>query len=196
MTLFLPRSRAGRRLHLAIPPASMLERRIKTCLRTEVRASLRRAMPRPAALASAMRRPAPRACARQVRMLPSSGDGAMKLAKLLLLLPLTFAGAVGPAAGADDRALCATEAGDEAIAACTRLIGSGRDKDAELGALYRHRCAALTSKWDRDRSVSDCNEAVRLDPGNSSAFAARGHDWRINHDDARALEEMDLDIML
>lgn len=113
-----------------------------------------------------------------------------------IFLVVILAASVVPARAADDAALCAGETGDEAIAACTRLIDAGRQKGAELGALYRHRCVALVSKWQADRAISDCNDAVRLDSGNRAAFTARGHAWRIKHDNDRAIADLDQAIRL
>ena len=65
-----------------------------------------------------------------------------------------------------------TESGDVAIAACTRAIASGRYKDQNLAALYKHRCFEYNSKGD-DRAIPDCDEAIRLDPKDVGAYNNR-----------------------
>jgi tetratricopeptide (TPR) repeat protein len=77
------------------------------------------------------------------------------------------------AAPNSDWATCAKAVGDDAIAACDRLLKSGGKKGAELAIVYVNRCLALNGKKDSDRALADCSEAVRLD-----ARSARAHSGR------------------
>src|SRR5215468_6224374 len=47
-------------------------------------------------------------------------------------------------AAADDFETCARASGDQAIAACTRAINSGRYSGRELADLFNNRCAELS----------------------------------------------------
>jgi hypothetical protein len=81
---------------------------------------------------------------------------------------LTQAQAATPAA--DDAAACERAAGAEAVAACDRLISSASEQGSALAKLYRNRCAAHIAAHNADGALTDCNEAVRLDP--AAAVAA------------------------
>ena len=71
--------------------------------------------------------------------------------------------AASPAA-ADDYDTCGRASGDEAIAACTRAINSGRYGGHQLAALFNNRCSEWNGKRDSDKAFADCNEAIGLDP--------------------------------
>jgi hypothetical protein len=90
-----------------------------------------------------------------------------------LMLPLVLL-APGHAAapGADDAALCDRAAGADAIAACSRLIATDAVQGNALARLYRNRCAAHAAARDPDRALGDCNEAVRLNPGQPPAMSS------------------------
>jgi tetratricopeptide (TPR) repeat protein len=60
-----------------------------------------------------------------------------------------------------------------AIAACTRAIRSGRYNGPSLAVLYANRCAAHSDKGETDQALSDCNQAIQLDPKNAVAYANR-----------------------
>ena len=70
-------------------------------------------------------------------------------------------------------AVCAKAAGDDAIAACDSVIGSGGKKGAELAIAYADRCTALYGKRDYDRALPDCDEAIRLEAQIARAHASR-----------------------
>ena len=75
----------------------------------------------------------------------------------------------GPAS-ADDTTRCAREAGDVAIAACSRAINSGAGRPS---LNYNNRGNALRSKGDMDRAIADLTEAIRLDPKYAIAYNNR-----------------------
>jgi hypothetical protein len=71
-------------------------------------------------------------------------------------------------ATADDANTCARAlSGDEAIAACTRLISSGRYNGRDLAIIYTNRGNAWGGELDRpiaDYRIRDYDQAIRLDP--------------------------------
>ena len=110
-----------------------------------------------------------------------------------LLLPFVLLGppvlTCGQAAAANDTATCESAAGADAIAACGRLIASGRDKGKALARLYRNRCEAWNHDHDPDRALTDCNEALRLDPGQVGAHSGRADSYRLKREFDRAIAE-------
>src|SRR6476660_1806437 len=79
------------------------------------------------------------------------------------------------AAAADDSALCVRGSGDEAIAACTRAINSGRFDRRNLAMIYSNRALQWERKPDHEKAIKDHNEAVRLDPTYAAGFMHRGN---------------------
>jgi tetratricopeptide (TPR) repeat protein len=77
---------------------------------------------------------------------------------------LLVATAVQPAT-ADDRSVCASATGDEAIAACSRLLAL----DPKNAAAYNNRGWAYDGKGDYDRAIADLDQAIWLDPKNANA---------------------------
>src|SRR5215510_9047323 len=102
--------------------------------------------------------------------------------------------AVWPAT-ADDADTCTKAsgdmAGDVAIAACTRLIASGRYKGHDLAIFYRNRGNAWRSKGDNERAIADYDQAIRLDPKNAVAYYNRGNAWWGKGDLDRAIADYD-----
>ena len=91
---------------------------------------------------------------------------------LSLILVLGIASA---SAQNDDSTLCRTGNGDVSIAACTRLIGSGKFKGHDLAAFYNRRGAVYESLADLDHAMADYGDAARLDPKFAEAFNNRGN---------------------
>src|SRR4051812_15797827 len=92
------------------------------------------------------------------------------------LAPLAFTSTVWLAAtpaAADDVETCEKTSGDEAIAACTRAINSGRYSGRELAALFNIRCFEWNGKQKRDKAIADCNQAIRLNPNYADSFFNR-----------------------
>ena len=84
----------------------------------------------------------------------------------------------GPAA-ADDTTRCAREAGDVAIAACTRAIHSGAGRPS---VNYHNRGVAYREKGDTDRAIADYTEAIRLDPKHAEAHVNRGQAYSLKRE--------------
>mgnify|MGYP002652102718 CR=1 FL=1 len=82
-------------------------------------------------------------------------------------------------AAADDKDICNSRAADDqAIAACNRLIDSGRYQGRDLVTAYLNRGAKWSMKGDHDRAIADYDEMIRLDPKISQAYNNRGISWR------------------
>jgi hypothetical protein len=60
----------------------------------------------------------------------------------------------GPAV-AEDWPVCAETKGEAAIAACNRLIASGREHGRNLATTYYNRGNAWLNKKDFDRAIAD-----------------------------------------
>jgi hypothetical protein len=65
-------------------------------------------------------------------------------------------------AAADDGDTCVKESGDQAIAACTRAINSGRYSGRQLAAIFTNRCIEWNVKQESDKGIEDCSQAIRL----------------------------------
>ena len=63
---------------------------------------------------------------------------------------------------------------DQRIAGCTASIQSGKWSGQGLAWAFINRCLAYVDHHDFDRALSDCNEAIRLDPKHPFAFHNRG----------------------
>ena len=92
-------------------------------------------------------------------------------------------------AAADDIDTCGKAAGDEAIAACTRAIDSGRYSGPRLAALFKGRCSEWSRGRESDKAFADCNEAIRLDPNDAEAFNSRGSIYGAKRQYDRAIED-------
>jgi tetratricopeptide (TPR) repeat protein len=78
-------------------------------------------------------------------------------------------------AQAVDPALCSAESStsDQRIAACSAAIASGGTAQ-DIASAQAERAWAYHDKGQRDRAMSDVNEALRLDPNSAKAFRIRG----------------------
>jgi tetratricopeptide (TPR) repeat protein len=95
-------------------------------------------------------------------------------------------------ASADDIRVCRRAAGDDAIAACTRML-SLNPNNAEA---YVNRGLAYGGKQDYDRAISDYDRAIRADPKYVMAYNNRGITYRIKGDYDRAISDYDQAIRL
>src|SRR5262249_52680173 len=86
---------------------------------------------------------------------------------------------VWSSAAADDRDLCKTASGDDAIAACTRAIDSKKfnaKKSARvLSLLYTNRGVEYEIKQEYDKAIEDHDQAIKIDPKNPAAYNNRGN---------------------
>jgi len=109
---------------------------------------------------------------------------------------LLIAAAVQPAT-ADDTSVCFQATGDEAIAACTRVLAYNPN---DVGA-YVMRATAYGRKGEYDRAISDYDQAIRLEPaadaeGGGLIYAARGGFYSLKGDYDRAIADYDRSIRL
>jgi lipoprotein NlpI len=88
---------------------------------------------------------------------------------------------------ADDVDACRRASSEEAIAACTRAIDSGRWHGAGLARAHNSRGTAYYSKGDYDHAIADYNEAIRLDPKYPFAYNNLANSYRANGEYDRAV---------
>jgi tetratricopeptide (TPR) repeat protein len=103
---------------------------------------------------------------------------------------LAFGIAAAPAA-ADDRDTCAG-VGDDAIAACSRLIGRN-PKDA---IAYTNRGNAHNYKGEHDRAIADFTEAIKLNPKDVVPYTIRGKAYSDKGEYDRAIADFTEEIRL
>jgi tetratricopeptide (TPR) repeat protein len=89
---------------------------------------------------------------------------------------------------ADDVDTCIKAAGDESIAACTRVIAAGQ---GNLSWAYNHRGSAYQAKGNDDRAIADYDEAIQLDPKNARAYNNRGIAYHAKGNNDRAIADYD-----
>src|ERR1700677_3615797 len=61
------------------------------------------------------------------------------------------------------------------IAACDRVLKNPKISGPKRAAAFSNRCGWWWAKKDPDRALSDCNEAIRIEPGLAAAYANRGN---------------------
>jgi len=127
-------------------------------------------------------------------------SGAILMRSILrsTLAALTFTSTVWLAAtpaAAGDYETCAKASGDQAIAACTRAIDSGRYSGRQLVVLFTNRCVELNDTQS-DKAIADCSQAIRLDPNGAAAFSGRAGAYRAKGQYDRAIEDMNQAIRL
>ena len=83
-------------------------------------------------------------------------------------------GVVASPVRADDTETCRKWVGDDALAACTRLISSGTRRGGDLAEAYIWRgIIYIRFKGDWDRAIADFGEAIRLGTKDPGAYAGR-----------------------
>lgn len=78
---------------------------------------------------------------------------------------------------------------DEAVAACTRLIRTGKYTGGALGTLYLNRGHHFGRKDDKESAIQDFNEALRIDPRDAQAYTNRGAMFERKKEYARAIAD-------
>ncbi len=95
-------------------------------------------------------------------------------------------------ARADDATTCSARKGTDAVAACTRLIESGKAKGDVLYLAHNNRGGAYQSigtSSDHYRAIDDFSAAVRLDAKLPFAFNNRGISWAMVGAYDRAIDD-------
>ena len=64
---------------------------------------------------------------------------------------------------------------DPSIAACDRLLKDPKITGTSRAAAFSNRCGWLWAKKDPDHALSDCNEAIKVDPNYAAAYINRGN---------------------
>jgi tetratricopeptide (TPR) repeat protein len=95
-----------------------------------------------------------------------------------------------------DYQACRNTSGDDAIAACDRVIASGRFGDPELALAYNRRGYMYGAKEDFRRDLADQNKAIELDPGFSRAYSDRGAVYFAKRDYRRAIADFNKSIQV
>ena len=92
---------------------------------------------------------------------------------IIFALLLTTLFGITPARS-DDAATCRTWTGQEALAACTRMITSNTLRGADLAQAYLWRGITHSrNTGDWDRAIADFSEAIRLGSRDAGAYAGR-----------------------
>jgi tetratricopeptide (TPR) repeat protein len=78
---------------------------------------------------------------------------------------------------------------DQRIGGCTALVESKRASVQNRAAAYSNRCWAYSNKGDPDRAITDCSEAIRLDPKLANAHLDRGKAYSDKGDFDRAIAD-------
>jgi tetratricopeptide (TPR) repeat protein len=107
-----------------------------------------------------------------------------------------FAGAawVMPAAAdyASDLTLCNTVSSRtpaEKVAACTRLLNSGRLRGRDLAAVYANRADRYRLLEQYDRALEDFERSFKLNPDNPLAYLNRAEVWRVKGEPDQAIAD-------
>jgi lipoprotein NlpI len=64
---------------------------------------------------------------------------------------------------------------DDGISACDRVISDSKISAQDRANALSSRCGWRWAKKDSDRALTDCNEAVRVDPNLAAAYLNRGN---------------------
>jgi tetratricopeptide (TPR) repeat protein len=99
-------------------------------------------------------------------------------------------------AAADDLQTCQDESGDAAIAACTRVIASGRYSGDDLATLYGDRGVEYGKNGELDRAIADFEQAIKLNPQDAGLYNNRGLAWKLKGELDRAIADEDQAIKL
>jgi len=75
------------------------------------------------------------------------------------------------------------------LEACTAVVRSGRETDANLAVAFMYLCLAHNNKGDHHLALQKCDEAIRLKPGHLEAYLFRGHAHFNNGDNDRAIAD-------
>src|SRR5215469_2846878 len=109
---------------------------------------------------------------------------------ILCAAPLAFIAAALTLAGCDvdDSYACRNSSGDDAIAACSRVIA----RNPIDAVAYNNRGFSYAQqKGDYDRAIADYDQAIKLDPNFAHAYNNRGSAYADKGDHDRAIADYD-----
>jgi tetratricopeptide (TPR) repeat protein len=129
-------------------------------------------------------------------MLSGSTMGKRLFAGLRAFLGVFFvffaAAAPAGARGDRDQAACSRGDGEDRIAACSRILDrGGRESEETRASAHVSRAFVYNSKGDYDRAIRDLDDAILLNPRNSTAFNNRGYAYEHKGDPDRAIRDYD-----
>lgn len=90
---------------------------------------------------------------------------------------------------ADDWALCRGDDPERGIAACTRLINSGREGRRGLVEALRNRAEFHRRKRLFEEAIADCDAALKTEPSYASAYRVRAQAHKDKGEFAAAIED-------
>jgi tetratricopeptide (TPR) repeat protein len=105
---------------------------------------------------------------------------------------LSVVGMVVAPAFADDTDTCKEAAGEDSIAACSRLI----ERNPQDAVAYTDRGEAYNDKGDYDRAIIDLDEAIRLESKFARAWNDRGFTYTSKGNNNGAISDYDQAIRL
>jgi tetratricopeptide (TPR) repeat protein len=79
---------------------------------------------------------------------------------------------------------------DKSLSACTRLL-EDRSEAKNHAMVLRNRCGIWYTKKDYDHALTDCNQAIKMEPKSAIAYNRRGLIWYAKGDNDRAIEDFD-----
>jgi lipoprotein NlpI len=85
---------------------------------------------------------------------------------------------------------------DQSIAACDRVLSDPKVTGPSRAIAFSNRCGWWWAKKDPDRALSDCNEAIRIDPTYAAAYVNRGNTYLNKADLERAFGDFNEAIRL
>jgi tetratricopeptide (TPR) repeat protein len=117
--------------------------------------------------------------------------GGTMLKSSLAAVLLLGVGLLAVPAAADDWTTCGAGRRQEAIAACSRLIASGKLNSFHLSGTYRYRGIAYASNHEYDRAIDDYNLAIKVDPKFAHVYSLRCLAYAHKRDYQRAIIDCD-----
>jgi tetratricopeptide (TPR) repeat protein len=82
------------------------------------------------------------------------------------------------------------ETAERALTACTRILNDKSERPNHAMAL-RNRCAIKYTQGNYDGALTDCNQAINMEPKSDIGYERRGSVWRMKGDDKRAMADLD-----
>jgi tetratricopeptide (TPR) repeat protein len=78
---------------------------------------------------------------------------------------------------------------DQNLAACDRILKDPKTTALDRSSAYSNRCGLWSTKGQSDRALTDCNEAIRLDPKSNNALDNRANAYSDKGDHDRAVRD-------
>ena len=78
---------------------------------------------------------------------------------------------------------------DEYIAVCGQILGDPNETGQNRALAFTNRCGLWKTKGEPDRALSDCNQAIQLDPKYAPAYSNRGIAYYAKGDYERAIAD-------